>query len=461
MAPSRPVSLPITQAMSTIPPRKTSLRQRITALRPNPTVLLFLATIVAVCIANSPWRESYEHFLQYPVQVIVGGIELFRHLGHTMTISQVVNDALMAIFFFLVGLEIKQELLVGELASPKKALLPVIAALGGMIFPVLFFLAVSPEHPESIGAAIPMATDIAFALAVLASLGDRVPKSLRVFLATLAVADDIGGIIVIALFYSSEVALLPLAIGLALVDVVLLLGRMRIHTLEPYIILAIAVWALFLQSGIHPTIAGVLVALCIPAGTKVHIRELAQKLHDETSRLSTDAREADRALILSHEQLERITEIRSTASKAISPVQTLEHALAPLVNYFILPLFAFVNAGVSLGGVSADMLLGLPLAIFLGLFAGKTVGISLFTWLAIRVKLCLWPEGMNLIRLVSLAALGGIGFTVSLFIANLSYDSPELAPLLNEAKLGIFAGTIGSGVVGYLLLRKFLPHAKA
>ena len=142
-------------------------------------------------------------------------------------------------------------------------------------------------------------------------------------------------------------------------------------------------------------------------------------------------------------------------------MQTLEHALAPLVNYFILPLFAFVNAGVSLGGVSADMLLGLPLAIFLGLFAGKTVGISLFTWLAIRVKLCPWPEGMNLIRLVSLAALGGIGFTVSLFIANLSYDSPELAPLLNEAKLGIFAGTIVSGVVGYLLLRKFLPHAKA
>ena len=243
--------------------------------------------------------------------------------------------------------------------------------------------------------------------------------------------------------------------------VVLLLGRMRIHTLEPYIILAIAVWALFLQSGIHPTIAGVLVALCLPAGTKVHIRELAQKLHDETSHLSTDAREADRALILSHEQLERITEIRSTAGKAISPVQTLEHALAPLVNYFILPLFAFVNAGVSLGGVSADMLLGLPLAIFLGLFAGKTVGISLFTWLAIRVKLCPWPEGMNLIRLVSLAALGGIGFTVSLFIANLSYDSPELAQLLNEAKLGIFAGTIVSGVVGYLLLRKFLPHAKA
>ena len=447
--------------MSTIPPRKTSLLQRLTALRPNPTVLLFLATIVAVCIANSPWRESYEHFLQYPVQVIVGGIELFRHLGHTMTISQVVNDALMAIFFFLVGLEIKQELLVGELASPKKALLPVIAALGGMIFPVLFFLAVSPEHPESIGAAIPMATDIAFALAVLASLGDRVPKSLRVFLATLAVADDIGGIIVIALFYSKGVSLLPLGIGLALVGLLFLLGRLRVTALEPYIIVGIAVWALFLQSGIHPTIAGVLVALCIPAGSKVHIRELSHKLRELTSHLSTEAREAERAVILSHDQLKRIAEIKDTAGQAISPVQTLEHALKPLVDNLILPLFAFVNAGVSFGDVSADMLLGLPLAIFLGLFLGKTVGISLFTYVAIRVKLCAWPEGMNLPRLISLAVLGGIGFTVSLFIANLAYGGPEMAQLLNEAKLGIFAGTIISGVVGYMLLSRFLPKSEA
>ena len=447
--------------MSTIPPRKTSLRQRNPALRPHPTVLLFLASIVAVCIANSPWRESYEHFLQYPVQVIVGGIELFRHLGHTMTISQVVNDALMAIFFFLVGLEIKQELLVGELASPKKALLPVIAALGGMIFPVLFFLAVSPEHPESIGAAIPMATDIAFALAVLASLGDRVPKSLRVFLATLAVADDIGGIIVIALFYSKGVSLLPLGIGLALVGLLFLLGRLRVTALEPYIIVGIAVWALFLQSGIHPTIAGVLVALCIPAGSKGHIRELSRKLRELTSHLSTEAREAERAVILSHDQLKRIAEIKDTAGQAISPVQTLEHALKPLVDNLILPLFAFVNAGVSFGDVSADMLLGLPLAIFLGLFLGKTVGISLFTYVAIRVKLCAWPEGMNLPRLISLAVLGGIGFTVSLFIANLAYGGPEMAQLLNEAKLGIFAGTIISGVVGYMLLSRFLPKSEA
>ena len=447
--------------MSTTPAQRPSLRQRLSALRPNPSMLLFLATIIAVAIANSPWSTSYEDFLRYPVQVIIGGIELFRHMGHTMTISQVVNDALMAIFFFLVGLEIKQELLVGELSSPKKAILPVIAALGGMIFPVLFFLGVTPSHPESLGAAIPMATDIAFALAVLGSLGGRVPKSLYVFLATLAVADDIGGIIVIALFYSKGVSLRPLGIGLALVGLLLLLGRLRVTALEPYIIAGIAVWALFLQSGIHPTIAGVLVALCIPAGSKVHIRELSHKLRELTSHLSTEAREAERAVILSHDQLKRIAEIKDTAGQAISPVQTLEHALKPLVDNLILPLFAFVNAGVSFGDVSADMLLGLPLAIFLGLFLGKAVGISLFTYVAIRVKLCAWPEGMNLPRLISLAVLGGIGFTVSLFIANLAYDGPEMAQLLNEAKLGIFAGTIISGIVGYMLLSRFLPKGEA
>ena len=447
--------------MSTTPAQRPSLRQRLSALRPNPSMLLFLATIIAVAIANSPWSTSYEDFLRYPVQVIIGGIELFRHMDHTMTISQVVNDALMAIFFFVVGLEIKQELLVGELSSPKKAILPVIAALGGMIFPVLFFLGVTPNHPESLGAAIPMATDIAFALAVLGSLGGRVPKSLYVFLATLAVADDIGGIIVIALFYSKGVSLLPLGIGLALVGLLFLLGRLRVTALEPYIIAGIAVWALFLQSGIHPTIAGVLVALCIPAGSKGHIRELSRKLRELTSHLSTEAREAERAVILSHDQLKRIAEIKDTAGQAISPVQTLEHALKPLVDNLILPLFAFVNAGVSFGDVSADMLLGLPLAIFLGLFLGKTVGISLFTYVAIRVKVCAWPEGMNLPRLISLAVLGGIGFTVSLFIANLAYGGPEMAQLLNEAKLGIFAGTIISGVVGYMLLSRFLPKSEA
>ena len=377
-----------------------------------------------------------------------------------MTVSQVVNDALMAIFFFLVGLEIKQELLVGELSSPKKALLPIIAALGGMVVPVLFFLAIANQHPQSIGAAIPMATDIAFALAVLTALGSRVPKSLRIFLAALAVVDDIGGIVVIAVFYSTHISWLPLGVGFALLGVVLILGRLKIHTLELYIVLGIAVWALFLQSGIHPTIAGVLIALCLPAGTKVHIGKLSSCLTDLTSRLTTEAKESNGALVLSHEQLSIIGAIKSTATKAISPVQLLEHAIAPLVNYFILPLFAFVNAGIAFGGITSEGLLGVPLAIFLGLFPGKAIGITLFTWIAIRVGICAAPTGMTLKRLIALSILGGIGFTVSLFIANLSYDDPSMLAMLNEAKLGIFVGTIVSGIVGYALLYHILPRAE-
>ncbi len=443
---------------TTTPDVPGSFLSRLRAYRPNPSVLLFIATIAAVVIANSPWSHAYMAFLNFPVQIVIGGVELFRHAGHTMTVSQVVNDALMAIFFFLVGLEIKQELLVGELSSPRKALLPVIAALGGMIVPVLFFLAVVHEQPQSIGAAIPMATDIAFALAVVTALGPRVPRGMRIFLTTLAVVDDIGGIIVIALFYSSYIAWLPLGIGFALLGLVYLLGRLRIHILEPYIILGIAIWALFLQSGIHPTIAGVLLALLLPAGTQVHIGKLSTSLHNLTSRLRGEAREANGAIVLSHEQLEIIGEIKDTATKAISPVQLLEHAIAPLVNYLILPLFAFVNAGITFDGISLGSLLGVPLAVFLGLFPGKAVGISLFTWVAVRLRLCVAPEGMTVPRLVSLSVLGGIGFTVSLFIANLSYDTPELVGLLNEAKLGIFVGTILSGLVGYLLLRSLRPE---
>ena len=390
--------------MSTDSTQHRSLAQRLYALRPNPTVLLFIATIAAILIANSPWNDAYNAFLNHPVHIAVGDVDIFRHAGHTMTVSQVVNDALMAIFFFLVGLEIKQELLVGELSSPKKALLPIIAAL--------------------------------------------------------AVVDDIGGIIVIAIFYSTHISWLPLGIGFALLGITLLLGRLKIHTLEPYIILGIAVWALFLQSGIHPTIAGVLIALCLPAGTKVHIGKLSSYLSDLTSRLSTEAREAKGALVLSHEQLKIIGGIKSTVTKAISPVQIIEHAIAPLVNYVILPLFAFVNAGITFGGITPEGLLGVPLAIFLGLFPGKAIGITLFTWAAIRMGICAAPVGMNLKRLIGLSILGGIGFTVSLFIANLSYDDPSMLAMLNEAKLGIFVGTIVSGIVGYALLYHILPRGE-
>lgn len=427
--------------------------------KPNASVLLFVSAILAVFIANSPWAASYLEFLKYPIEVKVLGFELFAHHGHTMDLATFVNDFLMALFFFNVGLEIKQEMAVGELSSVKKSMLPVIAAFGGMFIPVLFFFAVQHEAPGSMGAAIPMATDIAFALALIGALGSRVPTSLRVFLMALAVVDDIGGIIVIATFYSSGVSWVPLLIAFGVLGLILLIGRMGVDHPAFYMLMFFIVWQLFLVSGIHTTIAGVLVALCVPMTTRVGIDKLQLALREQFKDLSFDHKAKDNKVVLSHGQIEVTRELRKTLGRSISPVQTIEHMLSPLVSYFILPLFAFVNAGVSFDGIDSNGLFGVPLAIFLGLFLGKPVGISLFTWVAIRLGVSSWPTGMNLGRLMAVSVFGGVGFTVSLFIAALSYGSayPEL---LNQAKLGIFAGTIASAAVGYLWLRYETRNAK-
>lgn len=421
--------------------------------RPNATVLLFLAAVVAVILANSPLNDWYQSVLNYPIEVKMLGFELFEHHGHTMSLSLFVNDFLMAIFFLVVGLEIKQEMVVGELSSVKKSLLPVIAALGGMVVPVALFYAVVHEAPASLGAAIPMATDIAFALALIAALGPGVPSSLRIFLMALAVVDDIGGIIIIALFYSSGVVYTPLLIAGLILLMIYIAGRAGVEHPFFYFLMFLIVWYLFLQSGIHATIAGVCVAFCVPMTTRVRVDRLQQQLRSLFEHLPFDQKENRGAIALSHHQMHVTTSIRKTLGSSISPVQTMEHIYSPVVSFIILPLFAFCNAGVSFGDISADGLLGLPLAIFLGLFLGKTIGISLFTWGAIKAKLCTWPEGMTLGRLLPLSVFGGVGFTVSLFIAGLAYGS-DYPDLLNQAKLGIFAGTIVSGIVGYIWLGK-------
>lgn len=419
--------------------------------KPNATVLLFVASLLAIVMANSPWNESYQAFLNYPIEVKVLGWELFAHHGHTLTFGQFVNDFLMAFFFFNVGLEIKQEMAVGELSSLKKALLPVIAAFGGMIVPVLCFYSVQQSAPGSLGVAIPMATDIAFALALISALGSRVPTALRVFLMALAVVDDIGGIIVIALFYSSGVVWTPLIIAFGILVLVALLGRYGIEHPGFYMLAFFVVWQLTLISGLHATIAGVLVALCVPMTTKVRIDKLQLALREHFDRLTQDQRESKMGVVLSHEQLEITGALKATLGRSVSPVQTLEKLLSPIVSFVILPLFAFVNAGVTFSGIENSALVGVPLAIFFGLFVGKPVGISLFTWAAIRLGISPWPTGMTLKRLVPLSVFGGIGFTVSLFIATLSYGT-QYPDLLNQAKLGIFAGTILSGLVGYIWL---------
>lgn len=428
--------------------------------------VLILATILALIFANIPGLNSYYFdFWNHEVRLQVGNFNLFSHAGHPMTLLQFINDALMAVFFFTIGLEIKREILVGELSSFKQALLPIVAAVGGMIVPVAIFFVCSHGTSYTDGAAIPMATDIAFSLGVLAMLGKRVPISLKIFLTTLAVVDDIGGIIVIAAFYSGHIEVTYLLIAAALLVVLLLGSFLKLQSKIFYLTIGTAVWFLFLNSGIHPTIAGVLVAFCVPATPVFAPKKYIKKIRKAISRFRAEDDELlERKSILTHEQMNYLKEIESASDKVISPLQELEDSLHAIVNYFIVPLFAFANAGIFLLDMNpADIIEGISLAIILGLVVGKFVGILLFSWLTIKFKLAPMPDRSDWKMLASVAMLGGIGFTVSLFIANLSFGSsdPADAEILNHAKLGIVVGSVLSGVLGFILLKRFLPKGNA
>jgi NhaA family Na+:H+ antiporter len=437
--------------------------RRLVIRKPNASLLLFFATVIAMLLANSPWASAYHEMLSFPIQFNIGNWEVFSHGGRTMSMLEFVNDALMAVFFFVIGLEIKQEILIGELSSPRKAMLPVIAALGGMVVPVLFYILICPTGLEVRGAAIPMATDIAFALAVLASLGKRVPLSVRIFLTALAVVDDIGGIIVIALFYSGHIAYHSLFVSLGLLAVIYFVGRMRVHYMLFYYVMGFFVWLFFLESGIHPTIAGVLVAFTIPARSTIDLNDFKHDMKAYMNVLDmTEVKHSDRAVVYTPAQIHTLNNMHTLSNKIVSPLQAMVDKLHPWVSYIILPLFAFVNAGVTFGDISLQSLLNVPLAVFLGLFFGKTLGIYLFSYVVLRFRVCGMPNGMTRKVLFGISMLGGIGFTVALFIANLSFDisTVEGADLLNQAKLGVFAGSLLSGVGGYLYLKHVLPKRK-
>lgn len=437
--------------------------QRFSLHNINASALLFTAAILAMFLANSPWAYFYEDFLYRHVFFQIGDFNIFSHHGESMTVLAFVNDALMSLFFLLVGMEIKQEILIGELSSVRKAVFPIVAAFGGMIVPVLVFLLFCNTAPDIRGAAIPMATDIAFALSVLALLGNRVPLSLKIFLTALAVVDDIGGIIIIALFYSGHVAVIPLLLSILVLFTLYLAGKFRINSNAFYYIGGFIVWLLFLESGIHPTIAGVLVAFTIPARPIVQLEGFVDKLNQSLKALPlSEGERSPKATVLSNAQIHILRRIEATSDKVISPLQNMTDSLHPYVNYLILPLFAFVNAGVTFGSIKLDMLMGIPMGVFAGLFIGKTVGIFSFSYLFVKSGIGHYPLGMNTKNLFALSMLGGIGFTVSLFIANLSYSGvPEIgANLLNQAKLGVFAGSFISGVLGYFRLKQVLPPAE-
>lgn len=429
--------------------------------------VLLVATALALIVVNLPFLHNFYNSLwTHELALQVGRFNIFSHHGHPMSIMAFINDALMAVFFFSVGLEIKREVLVGELSSFRQALLPIIAAVGGMVVPVGIFFLLGHGTDFIDGAAIPMATDIAFSLGVLAMLGNRVPISLKIFLTTLAVVDDIGGILVIAIFYSSHISYELLFIAALLLGILVLGGKLGIQSKIFYLGTGAFIWFLFLNAGIHPTIAGVLIAFCVPA-TPVY----APKKYIKTIRknigyfASEDDEKLTSRTILTHAQLNWLKEIESASDKVISPLQDMEDSLHPVVNYIIVPLFAFANAGIYFGDLQLSALFhGVAPAIILGLVGGKFIGIFLFSWLCVKLKWAPLPDGCNWKQLAAVSMLGGIGFTVSLFIANLSFGTgdPYMSQILNNAKLGILVGSFLAGFLGWLFLHLTLPkHGEA
>lgn len=416
-------------------------------------IILFLAAILAAVVANSSLAPIYQSFLSQELHLRVGDFNLLSHGGHNLTMIEFINDCLMTVFFLAVGLEIKRELLVGELSSFRKAILPFIAACGGMIFPVIVYLfLVASGTPETQGMAIPMATDIAFSLGVLSLLGNRVPLSLKIFLTAFAVVDDIGGILVIAIFYSAEVAYGYLIVAAVLYAFLYYMGKRGVTQKIFFLLFGVVIWYLFLQSGIHSTISGVILAFVIPARPRLNAGKYIKRIR---SIIGTFPVMQSDNIVLTNEQIATLKQVERASDRVISPLQSLEDNLHGTVNFVILPLFAFANAGVVFSG-GGDVVGNVAIAVGLGLLLGKFMGIYLFTWLSIKSGLVRMPEGMNWKNIAGVSLLGGIGFTVSLFIANLSFAGayPEL---LNQAKFGVLCGTVVAGILGYIVLFRVLP----
>ena len=432
----------------------------------NASVVLITCTIAALIVANIPaWKEGYFAIWDLPVSLSIGKFNFFSHGGHPITLGQMINDFLMAIFFLSVGLEIKREIKVGELSSMDKALLPIIAACGGMIVPVLiFFLTCPSEAIMQRGMAIPMATDIAFSLGILAAFKSRVPIGLKMFLAALAVADDLGGIIVIALFYSSDINLLYAGFAALCVAIMICGNIYKVRSKAFYVSIGLVLWYLMLNSGIHATIAGVIVAFCVPATLKHSTGYYLERIRGHLSKFPViEVDDLHNTIVLTNSQIHTLKSIESAADKMISPLQDLEDSLHTLINYAVIPLFAFANAGIDLSGMSLGTLFsGVSLAVMLGLVVGKFVGVFSFSWLAIRLKVVSLPTGTTWQSFASVCIVCGIGFTVSMFIADLSYASLGTVgdTMLSQAKLGVLLGSVISALLGSIMLHKTLPKVE-
>ena len=435
-------------------------------LHVSSSMVLIVCTVLALFCANIPVvKDWYFSLWQHEVSVSIGNFNLFSHGGHSMNLMEVINDFLMAIFFLSVGLEIKREIRVGELSTREKALLPIIGACGGMIVPViLFWLTCPSDAAMQRGLAIPMATDIAFSLGVLSVFSKRVPIGLKVFLAALAVADDLGGIIVIALFYSSNIDFLFLALSAACVAVLVIGNIMNVRRKAFYVTVGLVLWYMMLNSGIHATIAGVIVAFCVPATLVRGTGHYLERIRKNINKFPViDVDDQHNTVVLTNEQIHTLKSIESAADKMISPLQDLEDSLHFMINYIVIPLFAFANAGIDLSEMSMGSLVsGVSLSVIVGLVLGKFIGVFSFSWLAVKMKVVALPAGTDWKAFASVCVICGIGFTVSMFIADLSYAGlgDVGKSLLNEAKLGVLCASVLSAVFGCMLLNRNLPKIK-
>lgn len=408
-------------------------------------IILIFATIVALVWANSSFYDSY-HYIWHELKVgfAWGDIDMITSLHHW------INDGLMALFFFTVGLEIKREVMGGELSSLKKASMPIAAAIGGMIIPAIFYAIVVISYPEYMsGWGIPMATDIAFALGLLALLGKRVNINIKIFLTALAIADDLGAVLVIAVFYTEAIDYSELLTGGFFIAILVLANFTGVRRTVFYAIVGfVGVWLAFVFSGVHATIAGVLIALTIPANTKIGEDEYIKKLSRCLNKFKKEA--PNDISLLSKEQAHVLSDIHSLNEQAQTPLQKLEHSMHPITAYFILPIFALSNAGVHIEGSIMQMIFHpISLGIIVGLVLGKFIGISLFSRLMVALKIAVLPQGIEWKHIYGVAFLAGIGFTMSMFISDLAFVSAEYKQI---AKVGIMAASVISATLGMLVL---------
>jgi len=415
-------------------------------------IALMICTVAALVWANSPWAETYDTIWQTKLTVGVGGWMLSK------PVILWINDGLMAIFFFVVGLEIKRELLVGGLSTPSQTVMPVAAAIGGMVVPALFFFAFNAGKESIAGWGIPMATDIAFALGIMSLLGNRVPVGLKIFLTAVAIVDDIGAVLVIALFYTAKLNILALGVGILFLLIMAVINfRWGIRSSIPYLVLGIIVWFAFLMSGIHATIAGVLAALTIPAGTRMNCSAFVEELRCAADNFEL-AIKPGKTVLTNKEQQMALHSIEHAYDEATTPLQNIEHALHPWVAFCIMPIFALANAGVALeADIIQELITPVSVGIFGGLVIGKQIGVTGACWLIHKLGLAEFPSRTTLIHLWGASCLAGVGFTMSIFIANLAFDGGSR--LVELSKIAILFASLVAGGLGYAILKFLAPNA--